>query len=551
MDDTLVIDAAPTLAAPPPPPSPCSSCGMLNPISHEYCSGCGAPLVTVTEVAQVGSLDTPRSPGLWRVYGVQTGLFGRQPEFDQLMEAMRNAFETSSSQLILLVGPDGMGKSRLVAELNEQLDHLFDTAHLVAGSCQAHTTQPYAPFARLIKNRFYIPKQQQGQVGRLKLTQGIKSIIRNPLSAEIAQLVGYLVGMPFPDSPVYERHGHDPKRILDRARSALVRLIERDAERQPLVLVFEDLHLATPETLSLIQQLHSTLTHAPIAIICAARPELSERAPWLFSPDTPRLHTVPLRPLADDDVADLVRDILRRADTIPEALIALICERAFGNPLSVEELIRILIGAQVIDTRSNTWTINTDPLDQLELPRTFEGMVQARLDALTPEEQALLDKAAVVGRVFWSGALRALDRSTRPLDFSLDAEEDSTDPATPLDDPTPTATPDDPWPDPGRNQRLAELLETLQRKDIIDLRDGDSAIPNQDEYVFRHAIERDLIYEALEPTLRASHHAHAAQWLERATDHDDALRAQHIDGIALHYERGGHAPHAAVAWHQA
>jgi Cdc6-like AAA superfamily ATPase len=105
------------------------------------------PSVSV-EVAEIGSRDTPRRAETWRVYGVETDIVGRKREFEKILDIFRKSIETSTCHLVMLTGPEGIGKSRLVAELNEQLDKLFDAGHLVAGACRETNGPPYAVFSR-------------------------------------------------------------------------------------------------------------------------------------------------------------------------------------------------------------------------------------------------------------------------------------------------------------------------------------------------------------------------------------------------------------------
>ncbi len=499
----------------------CNSCGLLNSARSEYCTSCGAPLGLITAITGVGGADAPRSASAWRVYGVETGIFGRQRDFDRLVDTFQRAIDQRACQLLALSGPQGIGKTRLVAEFNEKLDQHFDGAHLVAGAGRSAGGPPYAALSRMIKSRFYIHEQEQGQSARQKLLDGVHATLRNPLAEEIAHMVGYLIGLPYPNSTIYARYGNDPGRIVERARGALIKLLEKDAERQPLVLVLEDLHFAGPESLELFRSLHDNLTSSPILLLCVVQPELKATAPWLFEPG-PRRHLIDLNPLDDVDVHALVNDILRRAGAVPEELHNLICERSFGNPLSIEGVIRVLIDTGVVDTRNNTWIIHADRLDRVELPNTFEGLVRARLDGLTAEERAVLEKASLVGHHFWPEAIQALDRLEQPR--------------VPDDDAL--------WPGQAAEERVVEVLKVLNSKDMIRRRKHGSDLPGHDEYAFKHEIERQIVYESIDPELRKRYHLITAQWMEAAADEAD-LRDRFMETVALHHERGVNLPRAA------
>lgn len=518
-----------------PPPLPrlhepgaCPSCGRENASASAYCNHCGAPLGLITEIAQIGSLDTPRAAETWRVYGVETAMFGRRAEFQALIDHFQQAIDDNACRLVTLIGSDGLGKSRLVAELNEQLDNRFDGAHLVAGRSRDGVGPPYAMFARLLKSRFYISEHEQGEKGRTQLLQGIKAVMRNPLSTEIAHMVGYLVGLPFPDSEVYAPYGDQPALILERARSSLASLIAKDAERQPLILVFEDLHFAGQESLELIRFLHEALAHSPVLLLGVGLPALRERAPWMFE-EHPRRTVMELTPLADEDIRQIVEQVLARAGEVPDALHGIICERAFGNPLSVEEQLRVLISAGVIDTRGNAWQIHAERLESLDLPADFEGLVQARLDALDADERRVLEQAAVIGRAFWLDNVASLERIEKD-DFHIDDAHA--------------------WPGFEHDQRVLRVLDVLRRKDMIRLREADSSIPGQVEYTFKHDIERKLVLARIEPDPRRRWHLICAQWLDVATRGSE-VRDLFLERIAIHHEQGANPRRAAELYLQA
>src|SRR5690606_40384399 len=154
---------------------------------------------------------------------------------------------------------------------------------------------------------------------------------------------------------------------------------------------------------------------------------------------------IELAPLSDEDIRRLVSDIMQRVESPPESLFTLVCERALGNPLIVEEIVRILIADEVIDTRHQPWALHLDKLAEVTLPSEFEGVVKARLDKLSSEERESLEIAAVIGQTFWLGAVLALYRG-EPNGASSDENEWQLDP---------------------RSARLADLFEALRRKDMI------------------------------------------------------------------------------------
>ncbi len=502
----------------------CPDCDERNPAINEFCTGCGAALGAHTQVA---GIVASRPAATWRVYGVETGIFGRDDEFQVLADSFRRSVADNDLRVVVLTGPEGIGKSRLVARFNEELERLHDGAHLVTGLAQRVQGPAFELFQSLIRARFYIPDDLRGEPARQRLLEAVRATVRSPSADEIAHLVGYLIGMPFPASPYYERYDDDPARILSRAQQGLVRLLRTDAEAQPLVLVLDEVHCASDESIALIQHLIERLEGCPILMVVLARPGLSKRARWLFEP-SPRCAVVPVRDLGDDDVRNLVGDILRRCIAIPEELFEIVSDRAYGNPLSVEQILRLLISEGVIDTRTSPWTVDVNRLPDVELPATFEGLVRARLRALTPEERAILCKAAVIGRSFWLEAVQALDR----------LEQEFVD------------NPDAAWPGRERDHRVQQVLELLNRKDIVRPRTGAGTLPGCQEFVFKHDVERKLLLEDLDPARRERYHAVAGQWLEVATQ-AATDRPTYLELIAQHHERGMNLPAAAGAYYEA
>lgn len=501
----------------------CPSCGETNPAVNEFCVGCGSPLGEHTQVAGI----VASSPAVtWRVYGVETGIFGREAEFEALADNFRRAVEETDTRLVVLTGPEGIGKSRLIAQFNSELERLHDGAHLVTGVARDHGAA-YGLFASLVRARFYIPDELQGEPARVRLLEAVRATVRSASADEIAHLVGYLIGMPFPASPFYERYDDDKARILSRARQALVRLLQNDAEAQPLVLVLDEIQSADAESLELIRHLFDRLEGSPILIVGLARPGLSKRARWMFQPGE-RNSVLSLRDLGDDDVRLLVSDILRRCSTIPEELFDLVNDRAYGNPMSVEQILRLLISEGVIDTRTSPWSIDVDRIPDIELPPTFEGLVRARLMAITPEERAVLCKAAVIGKTFWLEAVQALDRLEQEF----------------ADDPNSA------WPGRERDLRVQQVLEHLNRKDIVRPHTGPRALPGFNELAFKHDVERRLLLEDLDPVIRERYHAVVAQWLHVATESAED-NGPYLELIAQHHENGRNLAAAAEAYHQA
>jgi predicted ATPase len=168
-----------------------------------------------------------------------------------------------------------------------------------------------------------------------------------------------------------------------------------------------DVQWADESSLEAISGLVRQNQGLPLLVVCLARPELYERRPAWGSGEAFHLR-LDLRPLSRRESRRLVGEILQRMEEIPDALRDLIVERAEGNPFYIEELIRVLIEDRVIVKEEPVWRVELERLSGVRVPPTLTGLIQARLDGLFPAERAALQRAAVVGRVFWDSAVRAL-----------------------------------------------------------------------------------------------------------------------------------------------
>jgi len=224
----------------------------------------------------------------------------------------------------------------------------------------------------------------------------------------------------------------------DEAFAAWRGFLELLAEERPLVVVLEDLHWADEAMLDFVDHLVEWAGGVPMLVVCTARPELLERRPGWGGGKSNAL-TLSLSPLSDDDTARLIGDLLARPVLPAETQRALLA-RAGGNPLYAEQFARVL---------------EEGGEEEWPLPETVQGLIAARLDLLAREEKALLQDAAVLGKVFWAGALS-----------SLASHEQGA---------------------------LEARLHALERKQFV-ARERQSAVAGEDEYSFRHLLVRDVAY---------------------------------------------------------
>src|SRR5262249_33559056 len=200
------------------------------------------------------------------------------------------------------------------------------------------------------------------------------------------------------------------------------------------------------------------------------------------------------------------RELLKKVPEVPPELRDLVVERADGNPFYIEELIKALIDDGVIVKGEDQWTVDQSRLSSVRIPPTLTGVLQSRLDALPLPLQQLLQRASVVGRIFWDASAVHLSQES-----GLDADE------------------------------IRNMLEDLRQREMI-LRREESSLAGTVEYVFRHAILRDVTYETLVPRQRRALHRAVGDWLlEMGGERAGELTLL----VAEHYERAGEPALAA------
>jgi predicted ATPase len=272
---------------------------------------------------------------------------------------------------------------------------------------------------------------------------------------------------------------------------AIRRLYERVAAAQPLVVVFDDIHWGEPTFLDFVEHVADWSRDVPILLLCIARPELLEERPT-WGGGKLRARTVLLEPLGGDAVEQLIAHLV--GGGLAPDVTERIGQAAEGNPLYVEEFLEMLVDDGLLRREAERW-VATGDLAAVPVPPTVAALLASRLDRLRPPERAVVDRAAVVGKVFWRAAVAAL--APEPLQ-----------------------------PDVGRH------LHALVRKELVRP-DPASALADE-AYRFRHLLVRDAAYDAVPKDERADLHVRFAGWLERTVA--DRV-AEYEELLGYHLER--------------
>jgi class 3 adenylate cyclase len=428
-------------------------------------------------------------------YGVDIGLRGRVPlvgreqELDVLLDALSRVRSESASQLVTLVGVPGIGKSRLVIELSAAVDEDPELIFWRQGrSLPYGEGVTFWALAEIVKAQAGILETDSAEAAREKLRRTVQDIVADSSEADwIESQLRPLVGLEEEAQTGADRQAE--------AFGAWRRFFEHLAERSPLVLVFEDLQWADDGLLEFVDDLVEWANAVPLLVVCVARPELLSRRPG-WGGGKPNATTLSLSPLTHDDTARLVAALLEQA-VLPAELQAALLTRAEGNPLYAEEYVRMLQDRGFLRRENGAWRFQSS--DDLPLPESVQGIVAARLDALAAEEKALVQDAAVIGKVFWAGAVAAVGGSERAA--------------------------------------IEERLRGLGRKEFVR-RERRSAVAGEDQYLFLHVLVRDVAYGQIPRARRAAKHRAAAEWIaslsaDRSEDRAEMLAHHYLSAIEL------------------
>jgi class 3 adenylate cyclase/predicted ATPase len=452
--------------------------------------------LAVYEVLGAGPLRTRLQVSVRR--GL-TRFVGRQRELEQLQQALDQA-KAGHGQIVGVMGEPGLGKSRLFYE--------FVGAHgrapllvLQAYSVSHGKASPYLPVIELLKSYFRIEPPDDERTRREKVTGKVLTLDRS-LEDTLPYLFA-LLGIEEQPSPLQQM---DPQIRRKRTFEALKKLFLRESLNQPLILIFEDLHWIDGETQGFLGTLSESVASARILLLTNYRPEY--RHEWGQKTYYTQLRLAPFGKAEAEEFLNILmgehgfplpggeRDRERVSDPSFHALKQLILEKTEGTPFFMEEIVQDLKEQGVL----TVGTHGRAPLPtELHLPPTVQGVLAARIDRLTPDEKALLQQLAVLGREF-------------PLSLVKQVI------VQPEDD-------------------LYRLLSALQHKEFLY---EQPAFP-ESEYVFKHALTQEVAYNSVLIERRKTLHEQTGQAIEQL--YHDRLE-EHYNELAHHYSRSGNTEKA-------
>jgi tetratricopeptide (TPR) repeat protein len=403
----------------------------------------------------------------------RTPLVGREGDLRLLVETLDRVRRERSPQLVTLVGVPGIGKSRLVSELFQHAERDPELITWRQGRCLPYGEGvSFWALGEVVKAQAGILETDTSEEARGKLRAAIDaSACGQPewIGSHLSPLVGL--------APERELAGDRRSETF----AAWRQFLESLADQRPLVLVLEDLQWADDGLLDFVDHLVDWAGSVPILVVATARPELLTRRPG-WGGGKANAATVSLSALTDEETARLVLALLERAVLSADEQAAVLA-RAGGNPLYAEEYTRLMR--------------ERGRLDDTAMPESVQGIIAARLDLLTADAKTLVQAAAVLGKVFWLGAVVAVSGGER-------------------------------W-------RIEEALHDLERRELVR-RERRSSVEGETEYVFHHLLVRDVAYGQIPRGERAERHRAAATWIEslgRVGDHPDMLAHHYLNALEL------------------
>ncbi|MBX3024108.1 AAA family ATPase [bacterium] len=434
-----------------------------------------APVGALALRGRAEAVAAYRLVSLARPVGAAAAPFvGRDEELRHLAALHDDAVRARHARLAVVLGSPGLGKSRLLSEIQQRL-----AAHatVLAARCDAAGGATFDPLVEALRAHLDVARHADAEALRAAVAAALPG--DDPERARIAAGVAALLAgtAAAPEETFF---------VVRRLLGAL-------AAARPVVLIVDDAQWAAPLLLDLVEHLAQWTTDAPLLLLLAARPELRELRPALSRGDGARRQVLTLAGLDAGAATRLAASVIG-ADELPAAIAGRVLATSEGNPLFVGELVRMLVQDGALRRDGDRWTAAVEPA-ALAMPPTIHALLAARIERLRPEERAVLERAAVVGRSFSRAAVAAL----------LPAEAAAS---------------------------LDTHLQALRRGELIE--PDPAPFLGEPALRFHHVLIRDAAYRQVLKGTRAALHVRFADWIAGGG-------GEHEETIGWHLEQAhGH-----------
>ncbi len=430
--------------------------------------------------------------------GLETNLVGRDGEVRLLTDLFQRTLDSKQPHLALVTGDVGIGKSRLLFELAGMLETQNPLLTVMSSRALEQTSRiPYFLWKELWANRFALSEDDLPEVAQKKTIEGVRALWGRTLgeitAVEAAHILGVLIGVHWEKSPYLKDYQGEAGKRIQRTYLIIEELFTRASIRGPVVLILDDLHWADQGSLAIIEHLwkHSQ-QEIPLLILAGARTEfLADKGAAFQDAEIITLGPLPESP-------ELVRQAYPVLKGESDGLLGLLAEKSGGNPYFLEEMVKNVVV---------NGTVDQDRVGKL--PDSLERLLGMRLDSLSLEGRATAYFAAVVGRVFWKGAVMAAFRGAPGVTQALDVSNLNL------------------------VSKVQKALDEMMEKELAFLRVG-SAFAGDREYIFKHGLQQEVAYQRLPDDLKRECHKAVAEWLaERVSQERSICVAQHFEKAGI------------------
>jgi class 3 adenylate cyclase/tetratricopeptide (TPR) repeat protein len=411
----------------------------------------------------------------------QTPFIGRRDERSMLEAAFRRVLNELSVQIVTVTGEPGVGKTRLVHELGLLVDEYPELVRWRQGRCLPYGEGiSFWAFGEIVKAEAGILDSDSPEAASDKLAAALAHVDdaaeRDWLRTRLAPLAGAEGSADVPREELF---------------TAWRRFVEMLAAQAPTVLVLEDLQWADDALLEFVEYLADWVVGVPLLLLCTARPELYERHP-AWGGGRRNASSIVLPPLSAQETSMLLSALLERT-VLPPATQAALLDRSGGNPLYAEEFVRMLRDRGIVGSAGGIGD------GDIAVPQTVQLLIGARLDTLPPDHKALVQDAAVAGKVFWRGLVASMG--------GLD------------------------------QARTTDMLHELVRREFVRP-SRTSTIGGEEEFAFWHVLVQDVAYGQIPRAVRGEKHLAVAAWIrevagDRISDMSELLAHHYGEALAL------------------
>jgi class 3 adenylate cyclase len=416
-----------------------------------------------------------------RLHGLRANLIGRKVEMIQLESALRRLAEDKKGSIVTICGPAGTGKSRLVEEFRSSLK--VENIQWLEGHAYPYSqNMPYYPIIDLLNKALEIDEGDSSETIREKIQTGISGLLGE--KTNLIPYIGSLFSITYPEiedvSPEFWK-----KQLKEAFQSILASL----SHGGPMIICFEDLHWADPSFLELIRTILPEFRN-PILFLCSHRPVISLYTSHQIDSMSVPYHEIRLQDLSPSESQVMVESLLM-TDSIPSELQRFVQDKIEGNPFYIEEVINSLIESETLIKENDSWQVERQIVES-DISSSIHGVISGRLDRLENDTKRILQEASVVGRSFLYEILKKITELKDQID---------------------------------------KCLSGLERLDLIKTR----AVHPDLEYIFRHALTQEVVYNGLLIKERQAIHERVGHVIEKLFQE---RLPEFYETLSFHFKQG-------------